>query len=73
MDPDDSRAVFCRFTNLGKETIEQFWSIGREKIVTLADELDTSQLAEVGSAALLTNRVASSVFPAGYPGDNGSL
>ena len=73
MDPDDRRAVLCRLTDLGKETIEQFWSIGRERIITLADQLDTNELAEVVRAAFLMNRAASSAFLAGSPVDDGSL
>ena len=66
MDPEDRRAVICLLTDLGKETIERFWSIGREKIITLADQLQASELAEVVRAAALMNQAASTVFPAGY-------
>ncbi len=66
VDPDDRRAVICRVTDLGKETIERFWSIGRGKIITLADQLETNELAEVVRAAELMNQAASIVFPSGY-------
>ena len=66
IDPDDRRAVVCRLTDLGKETMERFWSIGREKIITLADQLEASELAEVVRAAILMNQAASIAFPAGY-------
>ena len=66
IDPDDRRAVICRITDLGKETIERFWSIGRGKIITLADQLEAGELAEVVRAAALMNQAASTAFPAGY-------
>ena len=66
IDPDDRRAVICRLTGLGKDTMERFWSIGREKIITLADQLEAGELAEVVRAAWLMNQAASIAFPAGY-------
>ncbi len=66
IDPEDRRAVVCRLTDLGKETMERFWSIGREKIITLAEQLEASELAEVVRAAVLMNQAASIAFPAGY-------
>jgi DNA-binding MarR family transcriptional regulator len=66
IDPDDRRAVICRLTDLGKETMERFWSIGREKIITLADQLEANALAEVVRAAELMNQAATVAFPAGY-------
>ena len=66
IDPEDRRAVVCRLTDQGKETMERFWSIGREKIITLADQLEASELAEVVRAAVLMNQAASIAFPAGY-------
>lgn len=66
VDPEDRRAVICRITDLGKETIERFWSIGREKIITLADQLDANELSEVVRAAALMNQAATIAFPAGY-------
>ncbi len=66
VDPEDRRAVICRITDLGKETMERFWSIGREKIITLADQLEPHELSEVVRAAVLMNRAASIAFPSGY-------
>lgn len=63
MDPEDRRAVVCLLTEEGRETMEQFWSIGRAKIIQLADQLDTQELSDVVHAAALMNRAARQVFP----------
>ena len=63
MDPEDRRVVVCQLTEDGRETMEQFWSIGRTKIVQLAEQLDTHELTEVVRAASLMNRAARQVFP----------
>ena len=63
VDPDDRRAVICGLTDAGRQTMEQFWSIGREKITHLADQLETGELKEVVRAAILMNRAARQVFP----------
>lgn len=63
MDPEDRRAVVCLLTEDGRETMEQFWSIGRAKIIQLADQLDTQELSDVVHAAALMNRAARQVFP----------
>ena len=65
VDPDDRRAVICGLTETGRQTMEQFWSIGREKISQLADHLETSELKEIVRAAVLMNRAARQVFPVG--------
>ena len=63
VDPEDRRAVVCQLTVDGRETMEQFWSIGRTKIIQLAEQLDTRELTEVVHAASLMNRAAKQVFP----------
>ena len=63
MDPEDRRVVVCQLTDDGRETMEQFWSIGRTKIVQLAEQLETQELTEVVRAATLMNRAARQVFP----------
>ena len=63
VDPDDRRAVICGLTDTGRQTMEQFWSIGREKITQLAEQLETSELKEVVRAAMLMNQAARRVFP----------
>ena len=65
IDPEDRRAVVCQLTGAGRETIEQFWSIGREKIIMLADQLENQELFDVVHAASLMNRAARAVFPGG--------
>ncbi len=59
----DRRVVVCELTPLGRETMEQFWSIGRRKIVELADQLDASELKEVVHAVGLINRAAQMLYP----------
>lgn len=63
VDPEDRRAVVCLLTDEGRETMEQFWSIGRSKILQLAGQLDTQELAQVVQGAVLMNRAARRVFP----------
>jgi DNA-binding MarR family transcriptional regulator len=43
-DPDDRRVVICQLTPRGREVAEQFWRIGRKKVVELAERLDTEEL-----------------------------
>ena len=62
-DPEDRRAVICQLTASGKETMEQFWSIGREKIIQLADQLEIQELSDVVRAVGLMSRAARLVFP----------
>ena len=65
IDPEDRRAVVCQLTQAGKETIERFWSIGREKIIMLAEQLESQELSDVVHAAALMNQAARAVFPPG--------
>ena len=65
VDPGDRRAVVCQLTDSGKETMEQFWSIGREKIIQLAEQLDPHELNEVVRGAVLMSRAARLIFPVG--------
>jgi DNA-binding MarR family transcriptional regulator len=65
VDPEDRRAVVCQLTDSGKETMEQFWSIGREKIIQLAEQLDPHELNEVVRGAVLMSRAARLIFPVG--------
>ena len=65
MDPEDRRAVVCQLTGSGRDTMEQFWSIGRGKIIMLADQLESQELTDVVHAATLMNRAARAVFPGG--------
>jgi len=64
MDPDDRRAVICQLTQAGKETMEQFWSIGRERITQMANQLEVRELEEVVRGAILMDRAARAAFPA---------
>ena len=65
IDPEDRRAVVCHLTVLGKVTMESFWSIGHEKIITLAHHLEATELADVVRAPLLIYHAASFAAPLG--------
>ena len=54
-DPDDRRVVVCRLTDSGQEAIEQFWRIGRLRIIELAEQLDRGQLETVVQAMEILN------------------
>jgi DNA-binding MarR family transcriptional regulator len=43
-DPDDRRVVICQLTPQGQEATEQFWRIGRTRVVELAERLDIEEL-----------------------------
>ncbi len=43
-DPDDRRVVICQLTAQGQEATEQFWRIGRMRVVELAEQLDIEEL-----------------------------
>jgi DNA-binding MarR family transcriptional regulator len=60
-DPDDRRAVICGLTPQGREAIEQFWRIGRMRIVELAEQLDAAELEAVVHAMELLHKAAERV------------
>jgi DNA-binding MarR family transcriptional regulator len=43
-DPDDRRVVICQLTPRGQEATEQFWRIGRTRVVELTERLDIEEL-----------------------------
>ena len=43
-DPNDRRVVICRLTDQGKQGMEQFWRIRRERLQLMVDFLDVEQL-----------------------------
>ena len=43
-DPSDRRVVICRLTDEGKQDLEQFWRVRRERLQLLVDFLDVEQL-----------------------------
>ncbi|MYB76152.1 MAG: MarR family transcriptional regulator [Chloroflexi bacterium] len=43
-DPSDRRVVICRLTDEGKQDVEQFWRVRRERLQLLVDFLDVEQL-----------------------------
>ena len=55
-DSEDRRVVICRLTPTGREAVEQFWRIGRLRIVSLAEKLDTGELEKVVQAMELLHR-----------------
>jgi DNA-binding MarR family transcriptional regulator len=52
-DPDDRRVVICQLTSRGQEATEQFWRIGRTRVVELAERLDIEELEIVVRAMKL--------------------
>ncbi len=46
-DPNDRRVVICRLTDQGKQGMEQFWRIRRERLQLMVDFLDVEQLGVV--------------------------
>jgi DNA-binding MarR family transcriptional regulator len=56
--PDDRRVVVCQLTPRGEETTEQFWRIGRMRVVELAERLDTEELEVVVHAMELLYKAA---------------
>ena len=55
-DPEDRRVVICRLTPTGREAVEQFWRIGRLRIVSLAEKLNATELEQVVQAMELLYR-----------------
>lgn len=54
-DPDDRRVVTCHLTELGQEAIEQFWRIGRLRIIDLSEQLNIGELETVVEAMEILN------------------
>ena len=57
-DPDDRRVVTCHLTELGQEAIEQFWRIGRLRIIELSEQLNMGQLETVVEAMEILNEAS---------------
>lgn len=43
-DPNDRRLVMCELTDTGRQALERFWRIGRDRLQMVADLLDDEQL-----------------------------
>jgi DNA-binding MarR family transcriptional regulator len=43
-DATDRRVVACRLTDAGREAVEQFWRLGRERTHSFAEELTDQEL-----------------------------
>ena len=43
-DPSDRRVVICRLTDEGKQSMERFWHVRRERLQVLVDFLDVERL-----------------------------
>ena len=46
-DPDDRRVVLCQLTEQGRGSMEQFWRIGRMRILEVVERLEVGQLETV--------------------------
>ncbi len=56
-DPHDRRVVVCQLTDRGQETIERFWSIGRERVRPLVDSLGLEELEKAVAGLEIISRV----------------
>ena len=57
-DPDDRRVVACELTEKGRETIDNFWYVGRLRVEPILQRLDADQLeAVIASLELLRETV----------------
>ena len=45
-DPNDRRLVMCELTDTGRQVLERFWLIGRDRLQMVADLLDDEQLVK---------------------------
>ncbi|MXY19806.1 MAG: MarR family transcriptional regulator [Dehalococcoidia bacterium] len=45
-DPNDRRLVMCELTDTGRQVLERFWLIGRDRLQMVADLLDDEQLGK---------------------------
>lgn len=45
-DPKDRRLVMCELTDTGRQVLERFWLIGRDRLQMVADLLDDEQLGK---------------------------
>ena len=43
-DTNDRRLVMCELTNSGRQSLERFWRIGRDRLQMVADLLDDEEL-----------------------------
>ena len=46
-DPKDRRVVICELTEQGRQAVEGFWRIGRERLQMVSDLLEVEQLETV--------------------------
>ncbi len=46
-DTNDRRVVICELTEMGRQAVEQFWRIGRERLQMVSDLLEVEQLETV--------------------------
>ena len=54
-DPNDRRLVMCELTDTGRQVLERFWLIGRDRLQMVADLLDDEQLEKaVGGLELVS-------------------
>ncbi len=60
-DPNDRRVVTIELTSHGTETMEQFWRIGRMRIVSLAEQLTVEELGTVVAAMELLIKAAEQI------------
>ena len=60
-DPTDRRLVICELTDTGRAAMDDFLSVGRERVLLVADMLDREQLEAVVKGLELLREAGSSL------------
>ena len=66
-DPNDRRVVICELTAQGREAVERFWRIGRERAETMADLLEVEQLEAVVQSLELIRQTGEEIWRTSGP------
>ena len=71
-DSHDRRVVVCESTDRGRQVVDQFWRIGRERILPIAEAVDPQQLAgTVRVLEGLRDTIERVKAPSAAPGSDG--
>ena len=55
-DEHDRRVVVCQLTHKGREKLEQFWRLGRQRIIGLLDQMEDKHLEVIVRAMALFHK-----------------
>ena len=70
-DESDRRAVLCRLTPLGEETVGRFWSMGHTRIKAFADVLSVKELEIIVPAMVVLAEAAGRLEHPRFQEDHG--